>query len=224
MSRSLSVVNTERARKVRVERHVLTGAAMLTRGVSDPTPRRGDSSNAMVRARASGRAFTLIELMTVVVIVGILATLATYGVRKYVLEAKKAEASSMLVQIRAAEEAYKAETFEYLGLDDFDTWNPTNDPTPGKRSWSASGNAMGVVFNSLGVSPDGGVIYSYAVVAGGATDDLPTLPTMTRSFSFPEPAGPFYIAMAKADLNGDGKYTYAICHSSSGDIYIDDTL
>lgn len=162
--------------------------------------------------------------MTVVIIVGVLATLATYGVRKYVLEAKKAEASSMLAQIRAAEEAYKAETFEYLGLDDFSTWNPTNDPGPGKRSWSAPENDMGDLFNQLGVRPDGGVVFSYAVVAGGVDDELPTLPTMTRSFSFADPTGPFYIAMAKADLNGDGTYVYAVSHSDASDLYIDDGL
>src|SRR5690606_16163650 len=76
--------------------------------------------------RARERAVSLVELMTVVISVGILATLATYGVRKYGLEAKKAEASSMLVQIRAAEEAYKDETFEYLGGEDFSVWYPTD--------------------------------------------------------------------------------------------------
>jgi len=43
--------------------------------------------------------FTLIELMIVVAIVGILASLAIYGVRKYVANAKTAEARNSLGQI-----------------------------------------------------------------------------------------------------------------------------
>lgn len=45
------------------------------------------------------RGFTLIELMIVVVIIGILASLAIYGVQKYVANSKSAEAKTMLGRI-----------------------------------------------------------------------------------------------------------------------------
>ena len=48
------------------------------------------------RHRLTRRAFTLIELMIVVAIIGILAVLAVYGVRKYIAHTKTAEARNAL--------------------------------------------------------------------------------------------------------------------------------
>lgn len=169
--------------------------------------------------RSSMRAFTLVELMAVVAIVGILATLATYGVRRYVLSAKKAEAVSMLTQIRAAEEAYRDEMFVYRGGNNFTVWHPS-ESGPGKRDWGYDPNGMTDVFNELGVRPDGPVGYSYTVYAGTTGNTPPALPTNQR-FSVPAATGPFYIALARADLNGDGSFTYAACHSNSSEIFVE---
>ena len=49
----------------------------------------------MTKRRTHSGGFTLVELMIVVGIVGVLAALAVYGVRKYVAHAKTAEAGLM---------------------------------------------------------------------------------------------------------------------------------
>jgi type IV pilus assembly protein PilA len=63
-----------------------------------------------MRAHRHRRGFTLIELMIVVAIVGILAVLALYGVRKYVSNAKTTEARAALGRIaKDAATAYEGE-------------------------------------------------------------------------------------------------------------------
>ena len=173
------------------------------------------------RAQVSG--FTLIELMVVVVIMGVLAALATYGVRRYVLEAKKAEAASMITQIRAAEEAYRDETFEYRGCRQV---RPVASGERARRPECTAGSTSRTVIDGFWptrCSAHGSVEYSYCVVAGGVgthpqhSDDHDLRLSGCRQ-------APFYIAMAKADLNGDGTFTYALSHSDTSAIHIDNTF
>jgi type IV pilus assembly protein PilA len=79
--------------------------------------RSNRASNLIIRKELSmairtklKKGFTLVELMIVVAIVGVLAVLAVYGVRKYIANAKTAEAKNSLGQIgKDAVTAYEGE-------------------------------------------------------------------------------------------------------------------
>jgi prepilin-type N-terminal cleavage/methylation domain-containing protein len=187
--------------------------------------------------RRPTRGFTLIEVRVVVVIVGVLATLATYAVRNYVNASKTSEAVSLMGSIKAAEEAYKDETFVYLDVSQTfanDKFYPSQNPkgnvvTP----WSPTSGFDTTVrdrFNTLGVQSDGPVRFAYAVVAcgpGGSCTEFPTLPTdkTKTDFGLPSAANRWgYVAVAKCDVNNDGstgKYTYVLSHSYSNEIYVE---
>ena len=81
------------------------------RFAADSPSREGSCTMiAMKRAGAArARGFTLIELMIVVVIVGILATMGFVGYRKMIAEAHSSEAISVINSIKVAQEAYHAE-------------------------------------------------------------------------------------------------------------------
>jgi type IV pilus assembly protein PilA len=62
--------------------------------------------------RLGKRGFTLVELMIVVAIIGVLAALAIYGVRRYLATTKTAEGKNTIGAIaRAATAAYERETY-----------------------------------------------------------------------------------------------------------------
>src|SRR6187455_784174 len=78
---------------------------------------KGSSSVRLpVKVGPGQRGVTLIELVIVVAMVGILATLATVGYRRYLSSAKTGEATAMIGSIKSAQEAFKSETFRYLDV------------------------------------------------------------------------------------------------------------
>lgn len=175
-------------------------------------------------ALAAQRAYTLTELMAVVSIIGILATIAVFGTRKYIRASKTAEATSMIANIRAAEESYRDEMFRYNGLAGFTAWQPVNDPVNKVYDWRVQNGRITEVFYELGVNPSGPVRYAYTVVVGDVGSTIPELPTKAKraDFNFPTVTGPWYVIVAKADFNGTGRKSFALAHSYSSAVHIEE--
>lgn len=188
----------------------------------------------MVRGRTSVRGFTLMELMVVVVIVGILASLAIYSVTKYIASAKTAEAREVLTSIKGGQEAYRDETFRYLSVSNNpDIFYPSDDfngrvsiQWGGVYSTCTNGTVTcDVGFKTLGVEPSAAVRFRYTTVAGtaGSIPSLGTAPAaVSTTYNLPTAAvgAPWYIAKAASDLDNDGvAYSIYVTSSFQSEIY-----
>src|SRR5688572_26637569 len=90
------------------------------------------------RAKSQKHGFTLVELMVVVAILGVLAAIAVPSYMNYVMRAKASEAIGFLADIKARQEAYKADFNQYCNVTGTTgaAWNP-GAPGPNPQPWNA---------------------------------------------------------------------------------------
>jgi prepilin-type N-terminal cleavage/methylation domain-containing protein len=159
------------------------------------------------RRQRGQRGFTLIELMTVVIIVGVLAVVAFVAYRKYIFASKSAEAVHVIGSIKAAQEAYKDETFLYKNV-------------------STGGIAGGALYpRAPGVGKtEQAVAFGYLCEAGDgvAKKDFPSPPggrVVTGWPSGSQVTTPWYVVVAMGDANKDGNYSLFASSSLSSEVY-----
>ena len=164
---------------------------------------------------ATRRGFTLVELMVVVTIVAILATIGSYGVSKYIASSKTGEAVQMIGAIKAAQESFKDETFRYLDVSGNHTlgnYYPVNDkPGQQKVQWGAGTGVPSDNWRMLGVSPTGPVLFVYACAAGTVGDAFPGPGAGITIGNWPgSQTAPWYVIRAHADLDAGGEQSVFI--------------
>jgi prepilin-type N-terminal cleavage/methylation domain-containing protein len=143
-----------------------------------------------MRRRQPG--FTLIELMIVVAIIGILASIAIPEFKRMQFRSRQAERSMMTSAINRAITDYylRDQRYPTIFADRHSTlnlgWNPDANPNAQKRPFRVGGNDD---WHALSLFVEGNVYYSYS---GNGLKDAP--PAATR----------FHMLDIRGDLDGDG--------------------
>lgn len=167
---------------------------------------------------------TLIELMVVIAIIGVLATVATFMFIRHLHKARASEVPAMFAEMKLHEQQFHLENNEYLstGADDADFYpaSPGEDAqTFDRNSSPVPPGAQGTTYPgpswvTLKLSPKKDSLYcGYVAISGTAGDDSTAGPTATAapfnlgSASLPIPDADWFYVMAECDFDGDGTYS-----------------
>jgi type IV pilus assembly protein PilA len=173
------------------------------------------------------RGFTLIEMMIVVVIVGVLASLAVVGYRKLILSSHVTEARNTVQSIRVAQESYHAETQQYadISADLTAAYYPQTSPTGQLvTAWGAvcpAATCPTQNWSALPLHIDGPVMFGYATKGGPGNSATPALPSALSAVTIPTTsATDWFVIVAMCDVDGQAApNTYVMTTSWSNQVF-----
>ena len=183
--------------------------------------------------------FTLVELVTVVVIVGILATMAAVGFGRMKKSSHVADGQRLVQSIRLAQETYHAEVGRYADVSTSVAGNGLNASSlyppyvPGKIlvAWGSVACDSACKDATLGwtilpIHNEGRSRWGVSTIAGFASSATPTnLKLSGETITFPDPrltGNDWYVATAMADLNANNEWTTIIGSSFTNSLLVDE--
>jgi len=171
--------------------------------------------------RAGQRGFTLTELLAVVAIMGILATLALAGFVSHSKASKTGEAMAVVSAIRAAEERYRSEHQVYLDVNSTKWW-PTTGVGDKRTSFHNPEDAEYVaLWSRLNPAVNRPVGFGYRVNSGLPGAALPVVETNKKFASGATVTEPWYVVQAQADADSDGKFCRVVASSMNPEIIVE---
>ena len=131
--------------------------------------------NSVAGDRARMRGVTLLELMAVVVIIGILGTLAVNSYRGYLLRTNRTEARMALLQVQANQEKFFLQNNRYASSAAEIANPPTHPETPGLGIFATTPGGH----YTIAVDADDTTYTATATAIGGQTKDAAACLTLS---------------------------------------------